>query len=192
MRSTAGRVRRAAAGFTLIELMVVVLLVGLVATFAVINLGGDSARERQQREAQRLHARMDLAREEAVLRARSLGIRFSERGYRFLALYRDQWRPLEAAGVLAPRELPESLSIAVDIDGLEVALGGEDEPEAPGDDGTADGDSADDAPRPQIFFLPGGEVVPAFSVTVLSELTATEYRITPGDAQWLTLTEHRF
>ena len=188
----AGRVRRAAAGFTLIELMVVVLLVGLVATFAVISIGGDRAREQQQREARRLHARMDLAREEAVLRARSLGIRFSEHGYRFLVRRRDDWRPLEAAGVLAPRELPEALSIEVDVDGLEVALGGEGDTRGGDDDRRSDGEAEDEDPRPQIFFLPGGEIVPAFGITVLSERTATEYRIAPGEAQWLTLTEHRF
>ena len=191
MRPSAGRTRAGPAGFTLIELMVVILLVGLVATFAVINLGGDSARERQQREARRLHARMDLAREEAVLQARALGIRFGDRAYQFLELRSDRWRPLAGDGVFGLQELPETMSLSIDIDGLDVSLAGEgDEPD---DAAGRDGESPDaEALRPQIFFLPGGEIVPGFRITLLSDNTATEYRIAPGDEQWLQLTEHRF
>ncbi len=194
MKPPAGRARPAAAGFTLIELMVVVLLVGLVVSFAVISVGGDSALERQKREAQRLHARMDLAREEAVLQARSLGVRFSDDGYRFFELRRDQWRPLGGDGVLARRSLPDAVSVDVEVDGLEVSLTGD---EADGD-GTRAGEAragqGGNGPpvRPQIFFLPGGEIVPAFTINVLSADTLTEFRIAPGDERWLALSEHEF
>lgn len=172
-------------GFTLIELMVVILLVGLLVSFAVLSVGGPSARQTQHEEARRILARMDLAREEAVMQARSLGVRFERDGYLFYRLTDRQWRMLEQGGLLDPHELPEAVAIDVEIDGLDVELFG-------GDDRDEDEEDDEDAVRPQIFFLAGGEIVPDFNIRVLSEDTDTEYRIHPGDEQWLTLSEERF
>lgn len=175
--------RRRARGFTLIELVVVILLVGLLVSFAVLSVGGPSPRELQHEEARRILARMDLAREEAVMQARSLGVRFERDGYLFYRLSDDQWRMREQDGLLDPYELPQAIAIDVEIDGLDVELFGEDE---------EDEDDGGDDVRPQIFFLAGGEIVPDFSVRILSEDTDTEYRIQPGDEQWLKLSEKRF
>ncbi len=172
---------RTTRGFTLIELVVVLLLVGLLVSFAMLSVGGPSPRDLQREEAQRILARMDLAREEAVMQARSLGVRFERDGYLFYGLGEQQWRMLEQGGLLDPHELPQAMAIDVEIDGLDVELfGGE---------GTAE---EEDAVRPQIFFLAGGEIVPEFSIRILSDDTDTEYRIQPGDEQWLTLSEQRF
>lgn len=184
-----GRVTRPGRGFTLIELLVALLIVGVVVSFAVLSVSGQSVRERQRAEARRLLARMDLAREEAVLQARSLGIRLTPAGYRFLALgagHGDDgddaggWRAVEGE-LLAPRELPDGIRLAVDVDGLEIAL----------DAGVGDGGAAGEPRRPQIFFLAGGEIMPGFSVRVLADDTGVEYEIAPGDERWLTLTEER-
>ncbi|MDZ7787750.1 MAG: type II secretion system minor pseudopilin GspH [Halofilum sp. (in: g-proteobacteria)] len=180
---------RTARGFTLIELIVVLLLVGLVVSFAVLSVGGPSPRQIQHEEARRLLARMDLAREEAVMQARSLGVRFERDGYLFYGMRDGQWRMLEQGGLLDPRELPEAIFIDVEIEGLDVELFGADEPAEDGDGGDED---EEDAVRPQLFFLAGGEIVPDFSIRILSEDTDTEYRIHPGDEQWLTLSEERF
>lgn len=178
---------RTTRGFTMIELLVVILLVGLLVSFAVLSVGGPSPREIQHEEARRILARMDLAREEAVMQARSLGVRFERDGYLFYGIGEGQWRMLEQGGLLDPHELPEAVAIDVEIDGLEVELFSE-------DDAEEDGDAEDDeeAVRPQIFFLAGGEIVPDFNIRILSEDTDTEYRIQPGDEQWLTLSEERF
>ncbi len=167
------RLRRTARGFTLIELMVVILLVGLLVSFAVLSVGGPSPRQIQHEEARRVLARMDLAREEAVMQARSLGVRFERDGYLFYRMTDGQWRMIEQGGLLDLHELPEAVTIDVEIDGLEVELFG-------GGDGTEDGDEDDeddeDAVRPQLFFLAGGEIVPDFSIRILSADTDTEYR----------------
>lgn len=181
---------RPARGFTMIELMVVILLVGLLVSFAVLSVGGPSARDVQHKEARRILARMDLAREEAVMQARSLGVRFERDGYLFYGIGEGQWRMLEQGGLLDPHELPEPVAIDVEIDGLEVELFGDDETAAEGSGDDEDDD--EEAVRPQIFFLAGGEIVPDFTIRVLSEDTDTEYRIQPGDEQWLTLSEERF
>ncbi|MFW5970299.1 MAG: type II secretion system minor pseudopilin GspH [Halofilum sp. (in: g-proteobacteria)] len=171
-------------GFTLIELIVVILLVGLIVSFAVLSLGGPSARQIQHEEARRILARMDLAREEAVMQARSLGVRFERDGYLFYRHTDGQWRRFGPAGLLDLHELPESVTLDVEIEGLDVELFG-------GDGRDENGDRDDDV-RPQIFFLAGGEIVPDFSIRVLSRDTDTGFRIHPGDEQWLRLSEERF
>lgn len=183
--------RRAAhsRGFTLLELLVVVLLVGLLTSLAVLGIRGQSAGELQREEARRLLARMDLAREEAVLRATSLGIRFGPDGYRFLQLRDGTWHVLRDDRTLAPRELPEGMRLEVDIDGLEVSLADDGDDET---DTAAEDDDDDDPLRPQIFFLAGGEIVPGFAIGLVAEDTDVELRIGPGEETWLELTEHGF
>lgn len=177
---------RIARGFTMIELLVVILLVGLLVSFAVLSVGGPTPRQTQHEEARRLLARMDLAREEAVMQAGSLGVRFERDGYLFYHFIEGRWDPLGQRGLLEPYELPEAVVIDIEIDGMDVELFGGGE--------NAEDDNADDeeAVRPQLFFLAGGEIVPGFSIRVLSADTDIEYRIQPGDEQWLTLSEQRF
>jgi len=52
-------------GFTLIELMVVMVILGVVVMFAVAKSGGDAHRELKN-EANRLHGVLRMASEEAV------------------------------------------------------------------------------------------------------------------------------
>ena len=170
------------AGFTLIELLVVVFLIGLLASVAVLALRTDSPAERLEREAARLYARMDLAREEAVLRARSLGLQVDTGGYRFLELAEGRWQPLADDRLLAAHELPDTMRLVAELDGIEIVLA------SPGD--TTDGRSGEeDRLRPQIFFLASGELLPEFSLLLSARDTDTEFMIEPGEEQWLDLSE---
>jgi len=181
------RRRRPARGLTLLELLVVVLLIGLLTSLAVLGIQGRSPRERQRETAQQLLARMQLAREEAVLRAQSLGIRLLPDGYRFFELTQDTWQPLSVERGLQGVELSEPLRLSVDIDGLEISLtGGSSEDRSSG----ADSDNGDDD-GPQIFFLAGGEIVPGYTIRVTSEATRFEYVIQPGEEQWIQLSERK-
>ncbi|MEX1080693.1 MAG: type II secretion system minor pseudopilin GspH [Halofilum sp. (in: g-proteobacteria)] len=162
-------------GFTLFELLIVLVLIGLVTSMAVLGIRTESPGDRQQREAQRLIARMDLAREEAVMRAQSLGLQVEDGGYRFVQMVDGQWQPLQGHA-LPPHELPEGQRLEVDVEGQDIVLGG------------AGGEEADDAEhRPQIFFLAGGEVIPTFQLRLISADTMTEYRVHPGERRWLAL-----
>lgn len=161
-----------ARGFTLFELLIALVLIGLVTSMAVLNLRTESPGERQQREAQRLLARMDLAREEAVMRAQSLGLRLEDGRYRFVQLVDEQWQPLQGRA-LTPHELPAGVRLEADIEGRDIVLGGGDE------------EQAED--QPQIYFLAGGEVIPTFQLRLSSAETMAEYRIHPGERRWLVL-----
>ena len=81
-------------GFTLIELMVVLFIVGLVAGAVVLSLPGDSAALSE--DADRFAARVAAARDEAVVSARPIAVWIAPSGYGFDARQDRQWVPLNA------------------------------------------------------------------------------------------------
>ena len=98
-----------AAGFTLLELMVVLVLIGIIFTFAVLSFGGDDLAEAMEREAHRLATLVSLANDEAVLRGEELAMRFTEHGYEFMLLTAAGWQSREGDSLLKPHALPPGL-----------------------------------------------------------------------------------
>lgn len=117
-------------GFTLLEPLVVMVLIGIILSFAVLSVGGGRD-EQAEREAQRLAALIELAREEAVLQAREQGVAFTEHGYRFMRYTDGQWQVLAADEIFRPRTLPEGLELSLHLESLPVSLDLEDEPRQP-------------------------------------------------------------
>ena len=106
-------------GFTLIELIVVMLLLAVIAGMVALNLGGDDAGEVRQ-EADRLALLLNTAQEEAILQGQLFALAVEKRGYRFLQLTKKgTLEPLtKEDDVLRPRELPIGMNISeVEIDG---------------------------------------------------------------------------
>ncbi len=73
-----------ARGFTLIEVMVVMVIIAILVTAVSLSLKGDRVAEALGEEAKRLTALLNLAREEAVIRDRDLGLVLAEDGYLFV------------------------------------------------------------------------------------------------------------
>ena len=90
-----GADRRGEAGFTLVELMVVLAIVGL--TTGAVLLTTTDGRPSVAREAERFGARLIRAREEAVLSNRAVDVALSSRGYSFRTRDAGGWRPLSEA-----------------------------------------------------------------------------------------------
>lgn len=100
----------AAWGFTLIEVLVVVVIVAVLAAAVVISLPGLDAR-RAAREAERFHALLALACEQAELAGRSVGIHALADGYGFSFEVEDGWLPFPDSHRFRPRRL-EGLVLA--------------------------------------------------------------------------------
>ncbi|NCY24782.1 MAG: type II secretion system protein GspH, partial [Alphaproteobacteria bacterium] len=81
------------AGFTLLEMLVVLVLIGVLTGVAVLSLPGDPQRQARQ-EAERLQQAMQMAADTAVFEGNELGAYFTQQGYGFLRYdYRArQWR----------------------------------------------------------------------------------------------------
>lgn len=114
-------------GFTLIELIVVVVIIGVMASFVVLSIGLGHNDEVKQ-EARRLHALIELAAQESVLSGRELGIRFKGQEYRFYTLdyegKKPEWRPLVDDDHLSEaRELPEQIELELYVEGSIIDIG---------------------------------------------------------------------
>jgi len=165
-KSTLGPGPCRAGGFTLIEIMVVVMIIGVMLSFAVLRVGDGGQRKMVEQEAARFRALVGLAREQAILEARELGVTFTEDGYGFLVLEQDGWTPMEDDELYRERAMPSGVSLELTADALPVSLtesGGRDDDEREG-------------PRPHILVLSSGELTP-FELTLYAGQLDIAYRI---------------
>lgn len=102
-------------GFTLLELLVALVIIGIVVSVAVLALGGNQRAEQAHTEARRLAALIGLASQQAVVQSRSYGVRFSDTGYRFL-VHDTKWKA-SADRMFRARALPDGLHLEVSQDG---------------------------------------------------------------------------
>ena len=115
---------RQAAGFTLIEIMIVVFIIGLITAAAVITFGGDRRDTELDKEAQRLDALFDYVREQAELQTRDYGFRVNALGYSFVVfdVLQNQWREAGEDDALRVREFPEGILPTVIVEGRTIVL----------------------------------------------------------------------
>jgi len=145
-------------GFTLIEVMTVVFIIGVIITFASLSIGQNSDHTLEE-EAKRLQYLIKLASEESVLRSTSLTIAITKEGYQFEKIEGDQFVPLEKDKLFRKREFPADMKIDMEIQGQPVSFENKDQP-------------------PRIFILSSGEMT-AFKITLRLE-DSQPYAIT-GD-----------
>lgn len=108
---------RAARGFTLLELLVVLIIAALLMGVVAFNaMPGE--RQALQNEAQRIALLLQLARDEAIVRNRPIAFEADNIRYRFLIREENQWQLLGEDDLLREREFsraPISLSIVPSV-----------------------------------------------------------------------------
>ena len=138
------------AGFTLLELLVVVTIIGVFVGAAILSTGISGDDRDIEREAFRLTSLLDLVREEALMQNRDYGVLFAESGYGFYLYDSLQlaWIEPGADELLSSYGLDAELGLALRIEDRVVKL-------APNIDteGVA-------TPAPQVMILSTGEVTP--------------------------------
>ena len=108
-------------GFTLLELLVVILIIGIIVSFASLSIG-QHASQTLRDEAERIHSLLRLAGEEAVLQSRELALQFNPHGYLFVTLDGADWVPVEDDRLFRERELPDDLSLHLSLEGVVADL----------------------------------------------------------------------
>src|SRR5262249_47483203 len=95
-------------GFTLIEIMVVIAIIGLVTTVTLLALSRNSRATQLDDEAQKLDPLFDYGREQAELQTRDYGFRVTRTGYSFVVfdVLGNQWRPVDEDDALRDRDFP--------------------------------------------------------------------------------------
>jgi general secretion pathway protein H len=117
-------VARRPSGFTLIEILVVIVIMGVIVSMATLSvnlLGNDSEVEDQ---AKRLWAVLQQTREESELQGVNVGMYVSAEAYEFLRFDQRQnlWIPISDDRLYQTRRLPEELRLRLWLDGREVVL----------------------------------------------------------------------
>jgi type II secretion system protein H len=107
---------RLSRGFTLIEILVVVVILGIMIGVVGPNLVRSDA-DRARDEADRFSVLMEAARDQAILEGRVLAFQGTSEGYRFLMLADSGKLVAVDEGPLAPRALPPHVTLSFEIDG---------------------------------------------------------------------------
>lgn len=149
-RWAVGGRRPAQRGFSLLELLVVVTIIGIMAGAAVLSMGILGSDREIEREALRLSSLVELLREEALMQGRDFGVLFAEGGYRFYIYDHagSAWLEPENDRLLRERALPEELLLALIMEGRELTLA------RLFDAGVLEN------PRPQVMIFSSGEITP--------------------------------
>ena len=159
-------------GFTLIEVLVVALIIGVVLAFVSLSINPTGPADRLDTEAERLNALLQAGADDAILYGRELGLDITRGGYRFLRLGDDGWQPLDVPDTpLRARELGDGIVLVL-IDR------GDDTPRLVAAD---DDEEEADVVRPEAVLLSSGEFIP-FELELYVPDVDYRYRLTGAAA----------
>jgi len=163
------QIRSTHSGFTLIEVMVVVVLIGIIASLVQFNFAGKRPEDILQQESLRFAAIFEVAAEYGMLNNIELGLIVKKDSYQFLGYDGTQWTEIPEQDWQANVTLPEEVELTLELDDLPI-----EEPmlfdadtfkEKDEDDFTLlSKEEQEKKIIPQVYILSGGDLSP-FSVT---------------------------
>jgi len=190
------------AGFTLLEVMLVLLIMGLATGAVVLSYSGENGQDLLKKQTQRLQVVFNMASDYAVLNQRQLGLRVEDKDNTYYFMYLDEqqeWQKLELDNTFAEHTLPDLFSFELSLTDLPwetedslFSSGVFDEELSVSNDGVEIGNDDDEKKLdpPQVFIFSSGEITP-FSITFayepeFSNELPTYFRINGQDSTPLT------
>lgn len=149
------RTLRPPAGFTLIEMLVVVFIIGIIAAGVLLSVSITGTDHELQTESERLATLMNYAREQAEIQTRELGLACSANGYAFYAFdpRTALWDNITEDDALRARTLPAGLTLRLNVEGHDIVF------KPP---------NKEDPKKPDIMIFSNGDLS-AFELTVVRD-----------------------
>lgn len=163
-------------GFTLLEVMLVLLLVSL-ASVAVIGTLPSNSKDEAKQHASALWQRIQLLNEEAMLSGKDFGLRVDEskNQYFLQQMSIDGWQSITVNKIPKETDLPDDVSIELKLGGS--AWQDDDRLFKPGslfdEEMFAEFEEKKTLPPPQIFIVASGEVTP-FTIAIYPKKDKTK------------------
>ncbi len=158
-------------GFTLVEILVVVVIMAIVISLAILSVGTTGRDTQLDEESRRIEGLVGLLHERALLEGRDFGLRIEPAAYEFVVYdsRRDRWMTLDQEHEFRHRDLPKGVSFQLELDSQIVVI-------KPIDRKL----TSDAPPAPQLAIAASGEGTP-FRLTLLRDGTASRASV-DGDA----------
>ena len=106
-------------GFTLIEILVVLVIMGLMAG-AMVMIGSDNREAIARDEIEQLNAKLKIALEEAQLYGTEYGLVVGETDYQFVSFEDERWTPISGDPAYRRHRLPDGFELALEIEGFKL------------------------------------------------------------------------
>ncbi|MBS0612412.1 MAG: type II secretion system minor pseudopilin GspH, partial [Proteobacteria bacterium] len=165
-------------GFTLIEILVVLVIISVVIAFAIMNVGVTGRDSAIDDENRRIEGLMGLLQERAALEGHDFGLLVEPAAYQFVVYRprRQRWENFDEEREFRRRELPKGLSFELQMDSRTIVIKERDQ------------QLSGDAPQvsPQIIIAASGEGTP-FKLTVLRAGTSNRASVSADAFGKLTL-----
>ncbi len=109
-------------GFTLLEIMLVIFLMGVMVSGVVMTISAAGADSQLKKEAARFVGILELAEEEALLRSLEMGLIVEDNQYEFVYLDNDdsRWKVFTESKFFTQITLPEEMLLTLELAGLKA------------------------------------------------------------------------
>ncbi|MCS6096563.1 type II secretion system minor pseudopilin GspH [Shewanella baltica] len=157
------------AGFTLMEVMLVILLMGLTAAAVTMSIGNSGPQQALDRTALQFIAATEMVLDETVLSGQFIGIVIEKTSYQFVFYKDGKWEPLDKDRLLSEKQMEPGVVMNLVLDGLPLVQ--DDEEDDSWFEEPLIEPSADDKkkhPEPQVMLFPSGEMS-AFELTFITK-----------------------
>jgi len=156
----AGEMRTDEKGFTLIEILVVVTIIGILISIAVMSFGLIGDDRGIQKQVRQLSSIVEIVSEEAQMQGRDFGLEVIQKGYRFVEHdpYIDEWNEVVGDDLLQTSDLGEDLEFELFLEDRRVLLQAEVR-RTKLDEDAPDRDLTEDY-LPHIFIMSSGDITP--------------------------------
>ncbi|WP_338728876.1 type II secretion system minor pseudopilin GspH [Shewanella baltica] len=157
------------AGFTLMEVMLVILLMGLTAAAVTMSIGNSGPQQALDRTARQFIAATEMVLDETVLSGQFIGIVIEKTSYQFVFYKDGKWEPLDKDRLLSEKQMDPGVVMNLVLDGLPLVQ--DDEEDDSWFEEPLIEPSADDKkkhPEPQVMLFPSGEMS-AFELTFITK-----------------------